>query len=191
MMNKVDESGALILAGFPLYKQETPFSCGPCSARMCLEYLGHEVEEAELRKRARTNKHAGTIPAMLARAYNDVLTELGAGLTARMLTGPAADDAVIRNSLAQGLPIVISFLDENAFRPGTLIGHYSVVYGHDQAEVMIANAFGRRETIALERSWKMVAFDPGGEPMPASMTLGLALRLLARRTMIVLEKRTD
>ena len=183
----------VMLSEFSLQKQETPFSCGPAAAKMALEIMGIKVPEAELRKRMWTNSILGTLPGLLSRAYQSYLSENGIGLRARVRSGPSVTTDALLDSLRKGRPVIVTFFTENYFRKGTIVGHYSVIYGID-GEVRhfhLANPFGFKETVEVDRFWKTTDFRQVDGKMPLLIKLGLKLgRLLGLfvpRTVILLE----
>jgi hypothetical protein len=182
------------LSGFTLHKQETPVSCGPASVRMALEILGIKISEPELRKRMRTNPVLGTLYGFLRKTYERCLNENGVALKVRILSGPSVTGKTLTESLAKGWPVIVSFFTENHFRPGTMVGHYSVVCGIDQdaGTVCLANPFGSEDIIDIDRFWSMTEYDlsEGQTPffMKLSIKLGKLLGIIVPRTVFVLEE---
>jgi len=194
IMEADDVAGSLIkLSGFALHKQETPFSCGPASAKMALETLGIGVSEAELRKRMKTNPILGTLYGLLRRAYESCLQEHGMKMKVRIRSGSSVTGNTLAESLAKGRPIIVSFFTENHFRPGTMVGHYSMVCGIDEekGKVYLANPFGSEDVIDLDRFWKMTEYDLTESTTPfftkLSIKLGKLLGIVTPRTIFVLE----
>lgn len=182
------------LSNFALHKQETPFSCGPASTKIALETQGIKITESELRKRMRTNSFTGTLYGALRRAYQQCLHEKGKSFTVRILSGPSVTVRTLVDSLQKGRPVIVSFFTENHFRPGTMVGHYGMVYGIDEEEgtVDLANPFGSRDVIELEQFWKMTEYDlsKGNTPffMKLSIRLGKLFGIVKPRTVYVLEE---
>jgi ABC-type bacteriocin/lantibiotic exporter with double-glycine peptidase domain len=182
------------LSGFTLHKQETPVSCGPASAKMALEILGIKISESELRKRMKTNIVLGTLYGFLRRTYERCLKENGVNVQVRILSGPSVTSEVLAESLAKGWPVIVSFFTENHSRPGTMVGHYSVVYGIDEraGKVYLANPFGSEDIIDIDRLWKMTEYDlsEGKTPffMKLSIRLGKFMGIIAPRTIFVVEE---
>src|SRR3972149_1718600 len=87
--------GAVLLDPFPLHKQETPYTCGPASLRMVLEFLGHAVPEKELARAMGTTSTTGTGPWGMNIAANRYLKKFGTGLRARDKIGQAATNDVL------------------------------------------------------------------------------------------------
>lgn len=168
-------------------------SCGACSVRMALEYLGRGLPESLVRRRVRTSRRVGTLPGLLLRGCQELLDESGLGLRVRMVRGARADTGTVVESLRQGLPVICSYLAENHFRPGTLIGHYSVIFGASAGarEFIIANPFGGVDRVPADEFWKMTEFDfkAARMPVPFSMRLGKAARILTPRTLFVFEEK--
>lgn len=185
----------ITFSNFALHKQETPFSCGPASAKMALEMLGIEVPESELRKRMWTNPLMGTLYGFLRRAYERYLQENGMGLKVRILSGSSVTTQTLAESLEKGRPVIVSFFTENHFKPGTMIGHYSVVCGIDEeaGKVYLANPFGSKDTVELDEFWKMTEYDLSqGKTLffvRVSIKLGKLLGIVAPRTIFVLEEK--
>ena len=184
---------ATVLTGFTLHKQETPVSCGPASAKMALQILGIEVPEAELRRRMRTNSLVGTPTGFLRRGYQACLQNSGMSLRVRVLSGSSVTSRTLVESLERGRPVIACFLTENHFRPGTMVGHYSVIYGIDvdANTIRLANTFGSKDTVELERFWEMTEFDLTDGYIPffqkLLMRLGKLFRMVVPRTIVVLE----
>jgi hypothetical protein len=183
----------IMLPEFTLHKQETPFSCGPAAAKMALEIMGIKVPEFELRKKMWTNSVLGTLPTLLARAYQDYLRENGKALRVRVRSGQSITTDTLLASLQKGRPVIVTFFTDNHFRKGTIVGHYSVVYGidPDAGYLHLANPFGFKEKVEIERFWKSTDFRQVEGKMPFLMKLGLKLAALLRmeipRTVILLE----
>jgi len=190
--NKTSGS-AITLSGFELHKQETPFSCGPASTKMALEIMGIKVAESDLRRLMRTNSMTGTLYGFLKRAYERCLRENGKDLRVRILSGDSVTARTLVESLKKGRPLIVSFFTENHFRPGTMVGHYSVVYGIDEeaGKVFLANPFGSKDAVDMERFWKTTEYDlsEGETPflMRLSILLGRLLGIIVPRTIFVLE----
>ena len=193
MENNNIPGSSIQLSGFTPHKQETPVSCGPASVKMALEILGIKISESDLRKRMKTNPILGTLYGFLRRAYECCLKENGMDLRVRILSGPSVTSSTLAESLAKGWPVIVSFFTENHFRPGTMVGHYSMVCGIDEeaGKVYLANPFGSEEIIDIDRFWKMTEYDlsEGETPlfMKLSIKLGKLLGIIVPRTVFVLE----
>ena len=181
---------AIRLENFPLRKQETPYTCGPAAARMVLEYLGHPVPEAEIKKRFGTNPVIGTSNGQELRGLNRYLAEFKLGLAAKMLKGEAVTNEVVRQSLEARLPVLASFLTENFFKPGTEVGHYSVIIGFDPSadEFTLANPFGYLAQVNTAQFWRLAEWRPKPGDLPAGVKHAKGLPIPLKRTIIVLEK---
>ncbi|HUT54144.1 MAG TPA: C39 family peptidase [bacterium] len=160
---------AAVLDPFPLHKQETPYTCGPASLRMALEFLGHPLPEKEIARAMGTLSLTGTSPFGMHLAANHYLKKLSTGLRARDKIGKAATNDVIFSSISRKLPVIFTWLTENAFKPGTAVGHYSVIIGFDEArrEFTIANPFGTIHPLDFDRFRRLAAWDPLPEDMPS------------------------
>ena len=183
------QGSPIILENFPVYKQETPFTCGPSSVRMTLEFLGHPLPEKDIARRMGTKKMIGTSHGMLIRAYRKYLAELETGFTVEKITGKAATEDAVESSLKQGLPIIASFLTENHFKPGTSVGHYCVIIGIDREkkEFTLANPFGYKESIGIDHFWRLAEWNPGPGDIPGVKNPKI-LPFRLPRTLVVLEK---
>jgi hypothetical protein len=194
MGNDTIAGSPIKLSGFSLHKQETPVSCGPASAKMALEILGVRISEPELRKRMKTNAVFGTLYGFLRREYERCLKENGVNMRVRILSGPSVTGPVLAESLAKGWPVIVSFFTENHFRPGTMVGHYSVVCGIDEdaGKVYLANPFGSEDVVDMDRFWRMTEYDlsEGKTPffMKLSIKLGKLLGIITPRTVFVLKE---
>ena len=158
---RADEN-SILLEKFPLHKQETPYTCGPASLRMVLEYFGHPLGEKEIAKAMGTNSHTGTAPWGMHHAANKYLKEFNLGMTARDKLGKRATNEVIFSSLEKKRPIIFSWLVENYFKPGSMVGHYCVLIGFDQTarQFTIANPFGTFDKIGFDRFWRLANWSP-------------------------------
>ena len=156
------QTSRIILQNFPLFKQETPYTCGPASLRMVLAFLGHKLSEREIAKRMGTTPGIGTAPWQMHCAYNKYLKEFRTGLSAKDKIGKQANNRTIFKSLQLNRPVIFSWLTENYFKPKTPVGHYSVVIGADQnnKEFTIANPFGSVHTLDCDRFWRLSAWNP-------------------------------
>ena len=183
-------AGAVLLEKFPLHKQETPYTCGPAAARMVLEFLGHPVAEAEIKKRFGTNGLVGTSNGQEVRGLNRYLQEFKTGLTAKMRKGKAVTNEVVMQSLQAKLPVIASFLTENYFKPGTEVGHFAVIIGYDPAgdEFTLANPFGYLVKVNTARFWRLAEWNPQPGDLPPSIEHPKGSPLRLKRTIIVMEK---
>lgn len=177
----------IVLENFPLYKQETPYTCGPASVRMCLAFLGHKLSEQEIAKRMGTRPGLGTFPWQLNHAYNKYLREFKTGLSATDKTGKQADNQLIFKSLRSNRPVIFSWLTENYFKPGTPVGHYCVVIGADQGakEFTIANPFGTIHILEFDRFWRLAAWSPKNGDLPNLPQKPLSLHLPPDLVMLI------
>jgi hypothetical protein len=162
------DAGAILLENFPLHKQETPYTCGPAALRMVLEYFGHPLPEKDIAKTMKTNSHTGTSQWGMNHAANKYLKEFNLGLAAHDKIGKSATNEVIFSSLGKKRPVIFSWLVENYFEPGTLIGHYCVVIGFDKGarEFTIANPFGRFDKIDFDLFWRLAGWRPRAGDIP-------------------------
>jgi len=53
------------LDNFPVMKQETPYTCGPTSVRLVLDYLGHKLDEKDIARKMLATRYTGTLPGIL------------------------------------------------------------------------------------------------------------------------------
>jgi hypothetical protein len=159
---------AALLENFPLRKQETPYTCGPASLRMVLEFLGHPLPEHEIARAMGTNSLTGSSPFGMHCAATHYLNKFQTGLTAQDKIGQAATNEVIFASVSGKLPVIFTWLTENAFKPGTEVGHYSVIIGFDEGrrEFTIANPFGMIHALDFDRFWRLAAWAPLPEDLP-------------------------
>ena len=176
---KDDMDRNVLLQNFPVYKQETPYTCGPASVRMCLAFLGHKLPEKEIARRMGTSPLFGTSPWQLLPAYNKYLKQFNTGLIAKDKLGKAANNQVIFKSISMGRPVIFTWLVENYFKPGTSVGHYCVIIGFDQnkKEFTIANPFGTIHPLEFDRFWRLAAFSPKSGDLPNLKKKPLSLHL--------------
>jgi len=176
-----DESGQarIVFENFPLHKQETPYTCGPASLRMVLEYLGHPLSEAEIAKKMGTKPKVGTSFWQMNRACNFYLKKFNTGLKARDKIGKAANDRLIFESIDRDRPVIFTWIAENHFDPGKLVGHYSVAIGFDKTrrEFTIANPFGKIHPVDFDRFWRLCAWNPAAGDIPNVKSKKRILRL--------------
>ena len=183
-----------MLKNIRIHKQETPVSCGPASVLMALEMMGITIPESRLRRKMHTSRLWGTLPGMVKRGYQRYLRKGGVNLNVRILSGSSVTTRTLVESLQKGRPVVMSFYTENYFSPGNMVGHYSVVCGIDESAGMVylANPFGTKDEIELDRFWKMTEYDLSDGKTSFGMKLGLMLgKLLGMvkpRTVFVLEE---
>jgi hypothetical protein len=183
----------LMLGGFDVHKQETPVSCGPASVLMALEMMGITVPESRLRRKMHTSKLWGTMPGMVKRGYQRYLRKGGFNLNVRILSGRAVTTHTLAESLQKGRPVVVSFYTENHFNPGNIVGHYAVVCGIDESagKVYLANPFGTKDELDLDRFWKMTEYDlSDGKTsfgMKLALILGKLIGMVKPRLVFVLE----
>ena len=189
----VEAPAAALLENFPIYKQETPYTCGPAAARMVLEYLGHPLPEAELKRRMHTTPLLGTSPGQELKGLNYYLAQFHTGLLAKAVKGAAATNPVVLTSLQARLPVIASFITENYFKPGTLVGHYSVLIGYNPAaeEFTLANPFGYTFTINTARFWRLADWKPSPGDLPEGVKDLKVPWVPFPRTLIVLEKQSS
>jgi len=174
-----DDMDRKVLQNFPLFKQETHYTCGPASVRMCLAFLGHKLPEKEIAKRMHTSSILGTAPWQLVPAYNKYLKEFNAGLTAKEKKGKDANNQVIFDSIKINRPVIFSWLTENCFKPGTSIGHYSVIIGFDQdkKEFTIADPCGSFHPLGFDQFWHLAAWSPKTGDLPNLKKTPVSLHL--------------
>ncbi len=170
---------SLLLANFPLHKQETPYTCGPASLRMVLEYLGHPLAEPEISQRMGTSPKLGTSFLQMHSCYNQYLKDFKIALAAHDKIGKAANNDLIFNSLGKDRPVIFTWLVENYFKPKTLVGHYSVLIGFDRnrSEFTIANPFGSIHPIAFDRFWRLASYSPKPDDIPNVSSKSSLLRM--------------
>jgi hypothetical protein len=183
------ERTAFLLNGFPVRKQETPYTCGPASVRMALEFLGHRIIEEEIAEKMGTSRRFGTSHGRLKRAYNKYLDELETGLLAETVRGKAVTENSVADSLDAGLPVIASFLTENHFNPGTAVGHFCVIIGVNlKTRVFtLANPFGYREQVDIDLFWRLAGWNPDKGDIPG-VPYNKIPRLGLPRTLVVLER---
>jgi len=186
-----DALAEVVLKGFPVRKQETPYTCGPASVRMVLEFLGHKILEEEIAERMGTSKQFGTSHGRLKRAYNKYLNELETGLLAKTVRGKDVYVNLVADSLDMGLPVIASFLTENHFNPGTAVGHFCVIIGVNLKTRLffMANPFGYREEVDIDLFWRLARWNPGKGDIPG-VPYKKTPRLRLPRTLVVLEKKS-
>jgi hypothetical protein len=184
-----EEQAEVVLKSFPVRKQETPYTCGPASVRMVLEFLGHRIPEEEIAERMGTSKRFGTSHGRLKRAYNKYLDELETGLLAKTIRGKAATENSVADSLDAGLPVIASFLTENHFNPGTAVGHFCVIIGVNLKTLIftMANPFGYKEKVDIDLFWRLAGWNPEKGDIPG-VPYKKTPRLRLSRTLVVLER---
>lgn len=188
---KTDTGRKVLLEDFTVHKQETPYTCGPAAARMSLEYLGHKLSEAEIKKRMNTSALLGTSHGQLYRAYLKYLAEFNTGLEASIIRGVEATNRVVMESLHNNLPLIASFITENHFKPGTSVGHYAVIIGMDPAAntFTLANPFGYKETVDIDKFWRLAEWRPGPGDLPENVKVLKLPKMPFLRTLVVLARK--
>jgi len=178
---KDDLDRKVLLQNFPLFKQETPYTCGPASVRMCLAFLGHKLPEEEIASRMHTSSILGTAPWYLLPAYNKYLKEFNVGLIAKERKGKDANNQVIFDSIRINRPVIFNWMTENCFKPGTAVGHYSVVIGFDQDKKEFAVAdpcgSGSFHPLGFEQFWHLAAWSPKKDDLPGLKRKPVSLHL--------------
>jgi hypothetical protein len=155
--------------------------------------LGVEITESKLRRKMHTNRLWGTLPGMLKRSYQRYLRKNGIALQVRMHNGSAVTTDTLIKSLQKGRPVVVSYYTENHFSPGNMVGHYAVVCGlnEENGTVFLANPFGTKDEVDLERFWKMTEYDLSegttSRGMKLALILGKLLGMIRPRNVFVLE----
>ena len=185
------DEGLIKLDSFPVYKQEMPYTCGPSSCRMVLEYLGVKLPEAEIAKAMGTKEAIGTSHSMYIKGYEKFLAEHETGLHPTIVKGEDGDVEMVREKVKEGLPVVASFLTENHFKPGTAVGHYCVLIGHSLKfhEFVIANPFGYVERMGVDKFWRLAKWWPDKGDIPEVPWWRTPHVPFMKRTLIVLEKK--
>mgnify|MGYP005853953633 CR=1 FL=1 len=176
----------LELENFPVYKQQTDHTCGPCAARMVLEYLGVEVEEKQLARRCLTHPW-GTLHWTVLLGYNHYARR--AGYRVRMVEDhPHVFERVILN-LHRGLPTTFLYAVVDQFHPPVRVMHYGNLIGVDGPEATVANAnpFGVIEHMQLQEWWNRFSLLP--EYMPEDQLFLIHLGPVKPRTVFLLQDR--
>lgn len=140
------------LENFPVYKQETDYTCGPASVRMILEFLGDKEPERHLARHCLTTR-IGTLHYPILWGLNRFLKELG--YKAKILQDDPAIYDKIKESLRDGLPVLYIYSTIDAFHHPRKCLHYSAIIGLDEPRdvTIIANPFGQIEEVPLETWW--------------------------------------
>ncbi len=174
------------LAGFPVYKQETDHTCGPCAVRMTLEYLGLKVDEATIARRSLTHP-AGTLPWTLVPGFNSFLSQLGKK-AAIVGDAPDAYERIV-HALQQGIPTIFIYAVTDAFHPPKKVTHYGIAAGIDEpaGTITVANPFGSIDKMPLDEWWDR--FSIADEYAPAVEGLAVRLGILKPRTAIFISDR--
>lgn len=172
------------LENFPVFKQQTDHTCGPCAARMVLEYLGLNVAEKQMARRCLTHPW-GTLHWTVAMGFDHYARKLG--LRVRMI-GDAPDvfERMI-NNLRRGLPTMFLYAVVDHFHPPNKVMHYGVFTGVNgpDATVTVANPFGVIEKMDLPEWWDRFSLLPGY--MPESQLPLVRAGLVKPRTVFLLQ----
>jgi hypothetical protein len=169
------------LAGFPIYKQETDHTCGPCAVRMTLEYLGLKVDEAAIARRCLTHP-LGALPWTLVPGFNSYLSKLGKKAE---MVGDAPDvyERIV-SALQRGIPTIFIYAVTDVFHPPKKVTHYGIATGIDEpaGTITAANPFGCSDKMPLEEWWDR--FSIADEYAPSVEGLAVKLGILKPRTAI-------
>ncbi|MFC5848265.1 C39 family peptidase [Deinococcus petrolearius] len=114
------------LQGVPLVRQ-TYNACGPASIAQVLGYFGLKVALADVSRLTRPTERS----YMTAQAIVDFAPQVG--LEARLYRGGSL--ATVRAAIRQGLPLIA--LQSHIPRAGTVIPHWRVVVGYDDASARV------------------------------------------------------
>ncbi|WP_235514100.1 C39 family peptidase [Deinococcus sp. Leaf326] len=114
------------LQGVPLIRQ-TYNACGPASITQVLGYFGLRVALADVSRLTRPTERS----YMTAQAIVDFAPQVG--MEARLYSGGSL--ATVRAAIRQGLPLIA--LQSHIPRAGTVIAHWRVVVGYDDASAQV------------------------------------------------------
>jgi ABC-type bacteriocin/lantibiotic exporter with double-glycine peptidase domain len=174
------------LENFPVYKQQTDHTCGPCAARMALEYMGLKVSEEQLARRCLTHPW-GTLHWTVALGFDFYARKLG--FRVRMM-GDAPDvfERMLHN-LRRQIPTLFLYAVEDHFHPPKKVTHYGNLVGVNgpAGTVSVANPFGLIEKMDASEWWARFSLD--AEYMPADQMLLLPAGILKPRTIFLLMER--
>jgi hypothetical protein len=173
------------LENFPVYKQETDHTCGPCAARMALEYLGLKISEKRLARRCLTHP-LGTLHWTLRMGFDYYARQLG--FRVRMLENEPHIFDRMADNLDQGLPTLFLYAVEDHFHPPKKVTHYGNLIGINgpAGTVAMANPFGIIEHMPVKEWWERFSLKP--QYMPPDQALLAGAGLIRPRTVFLLEK---
>ena len=173
------------LENFPVYKQQTDHTCGPCAARMVLEYLGLEVSEQQLARRCLTHP-LGTLHWTVRLGFDHYARQLGFRV-AMLENAPDVFERIMEN-LRRSIPTMFLYAVQDMFHPPRKVTHYGNFIGVNgpAGTVAVANPFGVIENMPLAEWWDRFSLRP--EYMPQDQMLLLRTGLLKPRTMFLLER---
>ena len=114
------------LQGMPLVRQ-TYNACGPASITQVLGYFGLNVALADVSRLTRPSERS----YMTAQAIVDFAPQVG--MEARLYSGGSL--ATVRAAIRRGLPLIA--LQSHIPRAGTVIPHWRVVVGYDDATAQV------------------------------------------------------
>lgn len=172
------------LENFPVYKQETDHTCGPCAARMVLEFLGLEISEPQLARNCLTHPW-GTLHWTVARGFDHYAKQLG--FRVRMTeNAPDVFERMLLN-LRRGIPTMFLYAVVDHFHPPNKVMHYGNLTGVNgpDATVTIANPFGIIEKMDLNEWWDRFSLLP--EYMSEGQLLLVRAGIVKPRTVFLLQ----
>lgn len=173
----------LSLDGFEVYRQETDHTCGPAAVRMTLQYMGLDISEKKIAKKALTHPF-GTLHWTLLEGYKKLARKIG--FDVEMSENDYDVFEKIVESLQGGRPVVFIYAVMNDFPPYEKCLHYGILTGidGDASQVMVANPFGVHESMGIDEWWGR--FSLGADYAPDGTSILIKLGLLKPRTAMFL-----
>ncbi|MFA5831228.1 MAG: peptidase C39 family protein [Candidatus Paceibacterota bacterium] len=108
----------------PFFKQDTPYTCGPASLQMALDFFGVFEGEKRLAKELHTDNEEGTQPKWMMEAAEK------RGFHCYEEINATLDDACF--FLERKLPVIVYFLE-----PSENEIHYSIITGIEKGTVTL------------------------------------------------------
>jgi len=116
----------------PYSKQHTEYSCGPASLKMVLTFLGDKKSEKSLIREAHTDDIKGTSHKWM------IDTAVREGFYCYVNSFSSIDE--IKHFLSLEYPVIINFTE-----PSENVGHYAVVVGYRQNEIIINDPWNGKD----------------------------------------------
>ena len=146
------------LKNFPLYKQQTPYTCGYASISMISSFLGKPIKEGEIPKGPLFNTVKGLPPWEFVKIFEKCLPDYSVRLKSPDRKKiPEMIFEQIKNDLP--VPVIFSTIDD--FDKPHMNMHYSVITGIDKekTKVILVNPFGYEETMKMGELLDKMAYN--------------------------------
>ncbi len=124
--------------------QNTPFSCGPASLKMVLDFLGITVAEKKLANIAKTTPTHGTRPADLSKTL--------AHFHVRHRVFQHASLTILEEKIRTLQLCIVNF---RAWKEG----HYSVAFGYSATHILLADPYKKKSSKTTPAGFRAIRKD--------------------------------